>query len=241
MRILPFGGFVALTLLVGCGDDSNGDTAAPGSTGATTDAVTSSTGDAAESSTGSAEGESTAADSTGDAETSAGTDSTGENAESSSGVMVDFGMSSPAFEPDGPFPGTMHIQGGNISPQLDWEGAPADTQSFGVFFHDETISFDHSAIWNIPADAEGLPEGVEGTAMPANVPGAVQCRNWTDNFGYGGPGSPANFYVFTLYALDIDDLSGEIDQNSSRAAVRTALEDHAIESVTLRGQSSGPG
>lgn len=27
---------------------------------------------------------------------------------------------------------------------------------------------------------------------------------------YGGPGSPANYYTFTLYALDNDDLSGEI-------------------------------
>ncbi|MEM7157416.1 MAG: YbhB/YbcL family Raf kinase inhibitor-like protein [Myxococcota bacterium] len=239
MRILPFGGFVALTLLVGCGDDSSGDTGA-GST-STTDAVTSSSGGAAESSTGSAEGESTAADSTGSADSSGGTDSTGEGAESSSGVMVDFGMSSPAFEPDGPFPGTMHVAGGNMSPQLDWEGAPADTQSFGIFFHDETISFNHSAIWNIPGDAEGVPGNIELEAMPASVAGAVQCQSWIDEFGYGGPGSPANFYVFTLYALDIDDLSGEIDQNSSLGQVRTALENHAIESVTLRGQSAGPG
>lgn len=190
---------------------------------------------------------STAAEGSTAAPGSTGVDSTdadsSSSAASSSGTTgdVEFELSSPAFEPDGPFPGSMHIQGGNVHPELNWVGAPGDAMSFGIFFHDETISFEHSAIWNIDAAETGVPEGVDPAPMPGNVPGAVQCRNWTDNFGYGGPGSPANFYTFTLYALDIADLSGEIDQDSNLGEVRMALEAHSIEQVTLTGQSSGPG
>ncbi len=235
MRTLVTTGFVALAL-AGCSDDAGGSptTATPtGSSGSPTSTSTGAgtTTDTPGTSTGMEQTSTTAADTT-SADSSSGS-------EGSSG-MVEFEMSSPAFEEGGLFPGTMHINGGNVHPQLDWVGAPVDTMSFGVFFHDETINFEHSAIWNIPADATGLPEDVDQDPMPANVPGAVQCRNWTNQFGYGGPGSPANFYVFTLYALDTADLSGEIDQDSSRVEVNAALQAHALAEVTLSGQSNGP-
>lgn len=165
---------------------------------------------------------------------------------SSSGEPVAFALTSPAFEEGGLFPVSMHSQGGNVHPQLDWEGAPAETQSFGVFFHDVTISFEHSAIWNVPAGVTQLPEGLSQVPMPKEVPGSVQCENWVtavggpSQFGYGGPGSASNFYQFTLYALDVADLSDEITQDSSLEAVRSALEAHAIETATLAGQTQAP-
>ncbi len=238
--MLVVSSLVALAL-VACGDDSTGDgttTGTTGSAGSTTMVGMSASG----SSTSSPGGE----ESTTGAPGTTAADSTGDDSGSSTGMMtgttgaVEFEMSSPAFEPDGPFPGTMHVQGGNVHPQLDWVGAPAGTMSFGVFFRDDSISFNHSAIWNIPADVTGVPEAIEQVAMPGAIAGAVQCRSWINQFGYGGPGSPANFYTFTLYALDTDDLSGEIDQDSSLAQVRAALQGHAIEEVTLTGQSSGP-
>lgn len=177
--------------------------------------------------------------STGESETE-GETTTGADESTSTGEVA-FALTSPAFEEGGLFPGSMHISGGNEHPQLDWEGAPAETQSFGVFFHDVTISFEHSAVWNVPADVSQLPEGLSNVPMPEEVPGAVQCRNWTtQQFGYGGPGSDSNFYQFTLYALDVADLSGEIDQDSSLQAVQAAFEAHSIETATLSGQTQGP-
>ena len=113
--------------------------------------------------------------------------------------------------------------------------------SFGVFFHDVSIDFEHSAIWNISADTTSLPQGVEvGVANPPSVPGAVQCRSWINMYGYGGPGSNSNIYQFTLYALDVADLDAEIDSETNLVGVRNAFEDHVIESVTISGQTEGP-
>jgi phosphatidylethanolamine-binding protein (PEBP) family uncharacterized protein len=75
--------------------------------------------------------------------------------------------------------------------------------------------------------------------MPADVPGAVQCRNWANSWGYGGPGSQSNTYEFTLYALDVATLPN-VTQMSDRTAVKAELESHAIETVTLSGQTAGP-
>ena len=60
------------------------------------------------------------------------------------------------------------------------------------------------------------------------------------DFGYGGPGSQSNFYEFVLYALDTDDLSGEIDETSSLFEVEAAFEAHMIETAALSGQTEGP-
>lgn len=160
-------------------------------------------------------------------------------------------MTSPSFAEGELFPFDMHICEGNVHPQLDWVGVPEGTMSFGIYFHDVTIAFEHSAIWNIPADATGVPAGIEDTAMPANVPGALQCQHWGQDpsltpfigpgprYGYGGPGSCENVYQFTLYALDVATLDDEVTSESTRFDVRTSLEAHAIETVTLSGQTRG--
>ncbi|MGB1698917.1 MAG: hypothetical protein ACPHRO_03110 [Nannocystaceae bacterium] len=77
------------------------------------------------------------------------------------------------------------------------------------------------------------------TAMPADVPGAMQCLNWFGEYGYGGPGSQDNTYEFILYALDVETLPG-VDSESQLAQIKTALDTHAIETATLSGQTEGP-
>ena len=171
--------------------------------------------------------------STGDTDTDDGSSTTG---------AAEFTVTSPQFEQDGILPTEHHSAGGNVMPELNWVGAPAETQSFGIFFLDlDNGNFRHSGIWNIDATATGTPLDVEHEPNPASVPGAVQCRSWQPSvFGYGGPGSGDNTYPFTVYALDVDDLSGEIDQNSSLAQVEAALESHAIETTTISAQTEGP-
>ena len=243
MRLIVPGLF-ALTL-VACGDDSGGGdggtAAATGSTGTPTtgaDDDPGSTTDDPSTTSGPQESSDDMADTMVDGSTTL-PDDTGSTG-ATTGEPVAFELTSTAFKEGGTFPGTMHVSGGNVHPQLDWVGAPEGTQSFGVFFHDVTISFEHSAIWNIPATETGLPEDLEQVAMPAVPAGAVQCQAWSGGFGYGGPGSQSNMYQFTLYALDTADLSGEITQNSTRPAVRAALEAHMIESTTLSGVTNGP-
>ena len=136
----------------------------------------------------------------------------------------------------GMIPSTYSCEGDNISPQLDWTGAPPGTMSFAVFFYDVTFDFDHSAIWNIPGDQTGLPEDVEHGEMPADVPGALQAESYAGWNGYAGPCPPeTHTYRFTAYALDAGVLD-EIDANSSLNEVHTALEAHALATAILEGE-----
>ena len=151
-----------------------------------------------------------------------------------------FALTSPAFVDGGVIPDVHSCEGANISPQLDWTGAPMGTQSFAVFFTDLSINFNHSAIWNIPADQTGLPEDVERAAMPADVPGAVQAMSYAGWFGYAGPCPPnMHEYEFILYALDVADVA-ELDSADNLTAVRTALESHALDSTTLDASFTPP-
>ena len=249
MRIQLLTTVLAIALSA-CGDDSGGgqDTGStgPGTSGddsaTQTDATL--TDDDSGSETSPTEPGTSSSGDDGSSSTSADTSSGSTAADESSSSTtepVEFALFSDAFAEGEGIPGIHHVQGGNESPPLNWEGAPAGTMSYAIFFHDMTINFRHSAIWNISADLTELPQDVDQVALPPDVPGAVQCRSWIDEFGYGGPGSQANFYTFTLYAIDVETIpEAEIDEDSSLAAVQAAFEAHAIATTTLTGQSTGP-
>lgn len=241
---------ITVLLLCACPADDDGttgnDTGSSSSTSPTTSVTTTEA-----SSESTAPTTTDASTSTTDAESSTAADESSSTAadESSSSTTepVAFEIMSMEFEDQGPLPHTAHIDGGNQSPDLEWVGAPAGTMSFAVYLHDLDFQggnpdgFPHSAIWNIPSDVMELPHDVDHDPMPADVPGAVQCQNWTEmQYGYGGPGSPANHYEFVLFALDAADLSGEIDQDSSLEEVWAALQAHAIATTAIVGQSTGP-
>lgn len=98
--------------------------------------------------------------------------------------------------------------GGNLSPALNWTGAPAGTASFALTMYDPDAptgsGFWHWAVFNLPASATGLPEGA---GSPGGLPaGATQLFNDAGTPGYTGacppPGDQAHRYVITLYALN---------------------------------------
>ncbi len=229
---------------------SSSDTGADSGSSSSTSPTTTTTMGTESSSSSTSPSTTEASSSSTDAESSTAAESsetTPVDSSSSTTEPVEFTVTSPEFTDGGGLPHTAHIDGGNISPQLDWVGAPAGTMSFAVYLHDldflggNPTGFPHSAIWNIPADATGLPADVDHDPMPADVPGAVQCENWTgDEYGYGGPGSPANHYEFVVYALDVATLDGEIDQSSSLEEAYDAFEAHSLGTALIVGQSTGP-
>jgi Raf kinase inhibitor-like YbhB/YbcL family protein len=111
-------------------------------------------------------------------------------------------------------------KGGNISPALQWKNAPAGTKSFVLQLQDPDAptgsGFWHWTVYNIPASITQLAEGA-GNA-PANLPaGAYGGSNDFQDTGavgvngnYGGPcppvGDKPHRYVFSLYALAVDDI-----------------------------------
>ncbi len=215
---------VALSFLLAsaCGDGSNQGDDELGDTSSDTD---SSSADSSESD--STESDSTESDST----ESDPTD------ETSGG---EFTLTSPAFVEGGAIPIEHSCYGANVSPQLDWVDAPAEAQSFAVFFEDLTINFNHSAIWNIPVALDGLPADVDKSPMPADVPGASQGPSYAGNNGYAGPcpGQP-HTYQFTVHALDVATLD-ELSTASTLAQVEAALQAHSLGQATLSGEFTPP-
>jgi Raf kinase inhibitor-like YbhB/YbcL family protein len=120
--------------------------------------------------------------------------------------------------------------GANVSPEIRWHNAPAGTKSFALVMHDPDAptgigGFTHWVVVNIPASASGLARGAGNGSLPAP---AVGVANGFDNTGvtgangnYGGPCPPerdrAHRYVFTLYALAVDDVyaASGIPRNAS--------------------------
>ncbi len=99
----------------------------------------------------------------------------------------------------------------NRSPPLVW--APVhDAAGYAIIVEDPDAPrerpFVHWLIWNIPAEATSLPEGVPTNASAALLGGAVQGVNDNGTTGYFGPRPPVghgvhryHFQIFALAAL----------------------------------------
>jgi Raf kinase inhibitor-like YbhB/YbcL family protein len=130
--------------------------------------------------------------------------------------------------------------GANLSPALNWTGAPAGTKSFAVTIYDPDAptgsGFWHWIVYNIPADATLLAKGA-GTAHSVAMPaGSVQNRNDYGQASYGGPCPPhgdPHHYNITVFAVDIPKLDG--DENTSPAVIGFQLHFHTLAKATLTG------
>lgn len=114
-------------------------------------------------------------------------------------------MESDAF-PDGGIVPQKYAGRGGVQPGFKFLNAPATTVSYAIVMHDVDVALQgnpgdvlHWIAWNIPASANGIPEG----SLPA---GSVQGNNLMNQPAYFGPGAPAgpryHHYVFELYALN---------------------------------------
>lgn len=108
--------------------------------------------------------------------------------------------------------------GKNVSPKIEWKGAPKDTKSFAVTVYDPDAptgsGWWHWTVFNIPATATELPAGA-GTDVTKLPAGSVQGRTDFGKAGYGGacppPGDKPHRYIFTVYALKTEKLDLNAD------------------------------
>lgn len=129
--------------------------------------------------------------------------------------------------------------GGNISPGLIWNNAPAGTKSFVLTLHDLDaptggLGWMHWVVVNIPANATGLPAGIaaDGKQLPA---GALQTRTDFGVPGYGGPCPPkgtTHRYEFTLTAVGVGKLPG-VTADATPALVGFATQANALGTAKL--------
>ncbi|MEQ8230259.1 MAG: YbhB/YbcL family Raf kinase inhibitor-like protein [Gammaproteobacteria bacterium] len=132
-------------------------------------------------------------------------------------------------------------KGGNLSPQLAWRGAPADTQSFAVTCFDPDAptgcGFWHWVVANIPANVSALELGAGDPASGKMPSGALEVRTDFGQPGYGGPCPPegANIhrYIFTVHAVGLKALP--VTADTSAAIVSYYLNFNTLEKASLIG------
>lgn len=137
--------------------------------------------------------------------------------------------------------------GGNKSPQLKWDGAPAATKSFAVTCFDPDAptgsGFWHWVVVNIPANVTELALDAGNPASGALPAGALQVRTDFGKPGYGGPCPPPNDhphrYIFTVHAVSADALP--VTADTSAAVVGFNLHFQTLDKATLMGLFKRPG
>lgn len=148
-------------------------------------------------------------------------------------------METDAF-PDGGIVPPKYVSANNgqsVLPAFKISNAPAGTVSYAVIFHDIDVALQngtgdvlHWIAWNIPASANGWPEG----SLPA---GSVQGNNLRGQANYMGPGAPAgpryHHYVFELYALNANL---DIPQTSSRDDLLKAMQGKVVAKAAYVGR-----
>jgi Raf kinase inhibitor-like YbhB/YbcL family protein len=142
-------------------------------------------------------------------------------------------ITSPAFANGEAIPVVFSCQGDDTSPALTWTEPPAGTQSFVLIMDDPDAggTWVHWVVYNIPASARGLDEGIPvDTAIDGE---GLQGRNSSRINGYQGPCPPAEHrYFFKLYALDtILDLPA----GAHSVEVTVGMKDHVLASAELMG------
>ena len=144
-------------------------------------------------------------------------------------------VTSPTLKAGETIPRDYTADGKNVSPPLQWSGAPASTKEFAVICDDPDVPmpqpFVHWVIYKIPGTAKGLPENIPidpAAAMPADVAGAVQGTSGFRRPIYRGPAPPPgkpHHYHFTVYAIDaVLDLNPGL----TKAELLEAIKGHVV-------------
>jgi Raf kinase inhibitor-like YbhB/YbcL family protein len=140
-----------------------------------------------------------------------------------------------AFEPGEPIPPQYTCDGDDVSPPLGWSDPPSDTRSFALICDDVDAPgtiWVHWVLYNLPAEARGLPEDVP---PDADLPdGSRHGENSWQELGYGGPCPPSGThrYVFRFYALDT---ALDLAAGAGKEQLLQAMEGHILARAELMG------
>ena len=142
-------------------------------------------------------------------------------------------VTSPSFESGSTLADAFSQKGQNKSPALNWTSGPTGTRSYVVLAEDTGVKraepISHWVIFDIPATATMLPEGLGREAKIVSPMGAVQGKNSNNTVGYTGPNPPSGKthpYHFEVFALDTKlDLDAA---KADRKAVFDAMNGHVL-------------
>jgi Raf kinase inhibitor-like YbhB/YbcL family protein len=144
-------------------------------------------------------------------------------------------LTSAAFKDGESIPRAYTCDGVNISPPLEWSGAPKTAKTIAIVCDDPDApagTWVHWVLYNMPAENIGLVENLPATESVKA--GGFQGLNDFGKTGYGGPCPPSGThrYSFRVYAVDSEL---PLKAGATKADLMKALEGH----VLMQGQLMG--
>ena len=148
-------------------------------------------------------------------------------------------LTSAAFQHEGEIPAKYTCEGDDISPALSWAEVPGGAASLALIVDDPDapdpkapkMTWVHWVLYNIPASATGLQEGISPQDLPS---GTLEGLSDWKRTGWGGPYPPKgrHRYFFKLYALDtvLPDL-----HHPTKSKLEAAMDGHIVARAELIG------
>ncbi|OGQ66683.1 MAG: hypothetical protein A3F89_00105 [Deltaproteobacteria bacterium RIFCSPLOWO2_12_FULL_50_11] len=152
------------------------------------------------------------------------------------GYAMGLQLTSPAFSHEGAIPLQYTCQGQDLSPALNWNGAPPKTAALALIVDDPDApvgTWIHWVLFNIPATTTSLAAGISPQEKLPD--GSLQGLNDFQKVGYGGPCPPPggpHRYFFKLYALDA---SLNLPPKATKAQLLDAMKGHVLTETQLMG------
>jgi Raf kinase inhibitor-like YbhB/YbcL family protein len=158
------------------------------------------------------------------------------NANERPGEKMGIKLTSTAFQDGGMIPAKYTCDGANVSPPLDWSGAPQTTKSFALICDDPDApgkAWMHWVVFDLPASRTSLPENVPPQETIEG--GGKQGMNDFKKIGYGGPCPPSGThrYFFKIYAVDAQL---DLDSGTTKDQLLQAMKDHILAQSELMGR-----
>jgi Raf kinase inhibitor-like YbhB/YbcL family protein len=145
-------------------------------------------------------------------------------------------LTSPSFQQGAEIPSYYTSDGEDASPELSWQDAPLNVQSFVLIIHDPDApkpgGFTHWVVYNIPPETNHIAENVPDTERVSGL--GVQGKNDGGTIGYMGPAPPSGThrYFFRLYALDT---LLDLNVRATHKEVSDAMKGHVLAESELMG------
>lgn len=144
-------------------------------------------------------------------------------------------VTSSAFGHGQRIPAEHTLDGKNVSPDLEWARGVEGRRSYALICDDPDAPtnepFTHWVLYDIPADATGLPEGGGGLG--------TRGLNDFGDLGYDGPAPPpghgVHHYHLKVYALD---RTLDLDPGATKADLLQAMKGHVLGKGELIGTYS---
>jgi Raf kinase inhibitor-like YbhB/YbcL family protein len=146
-----------------------------------------------------------------------------------------FRLFSSAFSEGGSIPALHTCQGADLSPSLEWSGAPVETRSFVLVLEDPDAPagvWCHWLLYDVGPKIHNLAQGYRAGSL------GLSGANDFGKPGYGGPCPPkghgAHRYFFKLYALDVHTLG--LPAGVKRADLVQAIKGHILGEAQYMGR-----